>query len=88
MIFYRVEFTEPSRQAVVHLPPEVKEGLRFLSKNPLVGEPLRRELEGKRKLRIGRYRIIYQLDSDRRTIIIVAVGHRRDIYERPSGQSE
>ena len=92
MILYRIEFTEAAHQAVVHLPPEikreVKEGLRFLSGNPFVGEPLRRELEGKRKLRIRRYRIVYQLDARRRTIIIVAVGHRQNIYDDLSGQTE
>lgn len=81
---YRVEFTETARQAIVHLSPdikqEVKEGFRFLSKNPLAGEPLRRELEGKRKLRIGRYRIVYLLDPNRRAIVVIAVGPRHDIY--------
>ena len=85
-MIHRVEFTEAARQAVVHLPPEikqeVKEGLRFLSKNSLAGEPLMRELEGKRKLRIGRYRIVYQLDISRRTIVILAISHRRDVYDK------
>lgn len=81
---YRVEFTETAHQAIVHLSPDVKrdmkEGFRFLSRNPLAGEPLRRELEGKRKLRIGRYRIVYQLEPSRRAIVVIAVGPRHDIY--------
>lgn len=85
-MIYRVEFTGPGRAATVHLPPEVKqeikEGLRFLARNPFAGEPLRRELEGKRKLRVGRYRVVYQLETERKMVLVVAIGHRRDIYRR------
>ncbi len=81
---YRIEFTEAARQGIIHLPPEikqsVKEGLRFLHQDPHAGEPLKRELEGKRKFRIGRYRIIYQLEPVRKVILILAMGHRRNIY--------
>jgi mRNA interferase RelE/StbE len=65
------------------LPPEVKqgvkEGLRLLSRDPGAGEPLRRELEGYWKYRVRRFRIVYQ--PTRRLVRIVAVGHRRTIYE-------
>lgn len=69
---------------MVHLPPEVKqgikEGIRFLCQDPHAGEPLKRELEGKRKLRMGRYRIIYQIQPAHHVVLIVAVGHRKSIY--------
>ena len=88
---YRVEFTEAARSAVIHLPPaikqEIKEGIRFLADTPLAGEPLKRELEGKRKFRIGRYRLIYQLESNRKVVLIVAVGPRRTIYEELTKRS-
>ncbi len=84
-MIYRVEFTEAARNVIIHLPPaikqEIKEGTRFLAANPFAGEPLRRELKGKRKFRIGRYRVIYQLEPHRKSLRIVAVGHRRNIYE-------
>lgn len=41
-------------------------------------EPLRRELKGLYKLRIGDYRIAYSVRGD--VIAIEMVGHRRDIY--------
>lgn len=81
---YRLEFTSATRETYAQLPPaikrKVKEGFRFLSQNPHGGEPLRHELTGRWKLRVGRFRIIYRLESSRRVIVIVAVGHRRDIY--------
>lgn len=82
---HQVEFTEVARGVLIHLPPSVKQGLkegfRFLSANPFAGEPLRRELEGKRKLKVGRYRIIYQIESSRKTVLVLAIGHRRSVYE-------
>ncbi len=32
------------------------------------------------RVRVGSYRILYTIDDDTRTIEIIAVGHRRDIY--------
>jgi mRNA interferase RelE/StbE len=65
------------------LPPEVKQGvkeaLRLLSRDPGAGAPLRRELEGYWKYRVRRFRIVYQPMP--RLVRIVAVGHRRTIYE-------
>ncbi len=43
------------------------------------GEPLRRSLKGYRKLRVGDYRIIYEICGPE--IRIYAIGHRKDIYE-------
>jgi mRNA interferase RelE/StbE len=68
-----------------HLSPDLKRGvraaLRALSVNPREGVPLVRELEGKWRYRVRRYRIVYEIDSRARRLRVVAVGHRRHIYE-------
>jgi len=33
------------------------------------------------KLRVGNYRIIYQIDLSEKIIMIAVVGHRREIYD-------
>jgi len=40
------------------------------------------DLAGLYKLRMGDYRVIYEALSAERTIVIHAVGHRRQIYRR------
>lgn len=45
-------------------------------------EALRGNLVGFYKLRIGDYRVIYEIIHDERTIVIHAIGHRRDIYRK------
>jgi mRNA interferase RelE/StbE len=32
------------------------------------------------RIRVGEYRIIYEIHDDRLTVLVVAVGHRKDIY--------
>jgi len=52
-----------------------------LRENPRrVGAALRHELEGVRSARRGTYRILYRIDEEQREVIVLRVGHRRDIY--------
>ncbi len=48
--------------------------------DPFLGKPLKGELKGRYSYRIGNYRIIYRIEHDRLIIIIIDIGHRRDIY--------
>lgn len=45
------------------------------------GEAMRYEYSGYRRLRVSVYRIIYKVDEVEKTVLIEAVGFRRDIYE-------
>ena len=85
MAGYRPEIPPGVAEAIRHLPPDVKRGikaaLRALSSGAASGEPLQRELEGLLKYRVKRYRIVYELDRRRRVIRVLAVGHRRAVYE-------
>lgn len=44
-------------------------------------KPLRYSLHHLRSLRVGDYRILYAIDHDQHVVSVVAIGHRRDIYE-------
>ncbi len=45
------------------------------------GKPLRRNLSGLFKLRVGDYRIIYQVKENEVIVVVVKVGRRREVYE-------
>jgi mRNA interferase RelE/StbE len=45
-------------------------------------EALTGDLVGLYKLRVGDYRVIYEILQDEQTIVIHMVGHRRDIYRK------
>ena len=34
-----------------------------------------------RRIRVGRYRVVYEVYVDRVLVFVVAVGHRREIYD-------
>ncbi len=45
-------------------------------------EALTGEFEGLFKLRVGDYRVVYELIHEEKLIMIHAIGHRRDIYRK------
>jgi addiction module toxin, RelE/StbE family len=48
--------------------------------NPIdFGKPLRHDLQGYRRLRVGDYRVIYRIEE--MNVRILKIGHRKDIYE-------
>lgn len=45
-----------------------------------LGAPLRGEHEGYWRWRIGTFRVIGRIDDQRITILVVRVGHRKEVY--------
>lgn len=38
--------------------------------------------EGEWRVRTGNYRIVYEIHDSKLLVLVIAIGHRRDIYER------
>ena len=85
MSAYRLDIPPHVAEILRHFPPElkrpIKSALQALGRDPALGEPLQRELEGLWKYRVRRFRIVYAIDRKTRVLRIFAVGHRRTIYE-------
>ncbi|MGH3770410.1 MAG: type II toxin-antitoxin system RelE family toxin [Pseudonocardiaceae bacterium] len=45
-----------------------------------IGKPLQRELAGYPSARRGAYRAVYRIDDSVRTVVVVRVDHRGDVY--------
>lgn len=60
---------------------KIVEAVENLSKDPAGGIPLTGQWEGLWRLRVGSFRVIYGLDHGQLLILIVHVGHRKDVYE-------
>lgn len=58
----------------------IVQALKRLEENPKIGEPLRSELKGKFRLRVSRFRIIYQFDYQEKIIWVLTIEHRKDVY--------
>lgn len=84
---YRVEVAPATVRQLRQLNPDarrrVQAAIELLADQPrpnaakkLVGG------DGEWRVRTGDYRIIYEIRDDVLLVLVVAVGHRRDIYQR------
>lgn len=52
-----------------------------LTENPhRVGHPLQRALAGLWSARRGAYRVVYEIDDEQRTVVVLRIDHRADVY--------
>ncbi len=69
------------------IPPAIREIIRKAIEKKLTvdphnfGKPLKYDLKGYRRLRVGEYRVIYKIDEGKVIVIIVDIDHRKDVYE-------
>jgi len=58
----------------------IQDALGLLERDPAAGYELRGRLRGLRSLRVGSYRIIYQLAESEQTVRVAAIRHRSIAY--------
>lgn len=58
----------------------IEEALALLERDPHAGHPLRGRLRGLRSLRVGAYRIVYQLTDADQTLRVATIRHRSSAY--------
>jgi mRNA interferase RelE/StbE len=84
---YKIEYLSSVREDFSSISKTNKEQIRKaiekkLATNPIeFGKPLQYSLKGLRRLRVGDYRIIFKIEEEEKTVLIVKVGHRREVYE-------
>lgn len=59
---------------------KVEAACRELANDPERGKPLQLTLKGLRSWRTGDFRIVYRIVAERVEVIVVALGHRREVY--------
>lgn len=83
---WKLAVAGPAHRAVGRLPSKVAVAvldflLGPLSENPhRVGRPLRGDLEGLLSARVGAYRVVYEINDLTRTVTVLHVDHRADVY--------
>lgn len=84
---WQIDYAESALSDIRKLDGSVKKLIKKaiedkLMSDPLTfGLPLRANLANLFKLRVGSYRIIYQIKKTEVVVLVVAVGHRRDVYD-------
>ncbi|MFZ9629095.1 MAG: type II toxin-antitoxin system RelE family toxin [Ilumatobacteraceae bacterium] len=83
---YELRVTGAAQRQLGRLPERVAAAVVAFVVGPLadrpraVGHPLRRELAGQWSARCGAYRVLYEIDDDSSTVIVLRIDHRADIY--------
>lgn len=57
------------------------EAIDKLKTNPTAGSVLKGEFSGLRRIRIGDYRIVYEVQNEQLVILVIRVAHRREIHK-------
>ncbi len=75
-----------AERALARLPEKVATAIVEFLVGPLldepqkIGRPLRGELDGLWVARRGAYRIVFELDDPKRTVQVLRIDHRADVY--------
>jgi len=81
---YRVEVRPAALRALRKLDPKIRSRIEgaivMLAEDPR--PPASRPLTGRPayRIRIGDYRVIYTIQDDLLVVVVVTLGHRRDVY--------
>ena len=83
---FGMQFTAESSRILSKFHPEnkilIKQALDELRKNPYAGSDLQEELYGFKSFKLKRYRVLYSVNEEEKTIRVFHVGHRKDVYEQ------
>lgn len=87
MRVYHVEFTKSARKEFdrlsVKMQDKILEALRLLSTNPFSDFLRTKKLKGADalyRIRLGDYRLIYEVRSEVLVVIVIKIGHRSEVY--------
>lgn len=81
---YDLRILRPAQKQLAELPPgdyeHVRDAIRALADAPR--PPGCRKLTGRDgwRIRVGDYRVIFEIDDQARAVTVLSVGHRRDVY--------
>ena len=83
---YAIRFRPAARREFLAMPRKLRlrivAALEQLADDPYLPgtEPLRGGLKGRRKLRVGDYRVVYTVEQDLLVVRAIAIGHRGRVY--------
>ena len=83
-VIYSVRIKDSAAKELARLPRDARERLvdaiDGLGEEPLAGNLLKGGLRGLRRLRVGDYRIVYEVLDAELVVLVVRVAHWREAY--------
>ncbi len=91
-VVYTINFTKSAKKEFLKLPKKTQtnfeEILLLLAKNPYTEILKIKKLKGQEDLfrvRSGDYRLVYFINNKEVVVIVIKIGHRKDVYESFKG---
>ncbi|MEA5565922.1 type II toxin-antitoxin system RelE/ParE family toxin [Anabaena sp. UHCC 0399] len=86
-MIYQIEITSRAAKQLKKLPEDIKlkieDKIYDLANDPRPDGVVKLEGdEDSYRVRVGRYRILYEVKDDLLIVRVVKIGHRRDVYRR------
>lgn len=89
MASYSVEFVKSAKKEFDRLSVKMKtttaEALKLLSQNPFSELLKIKKLKGGEhlyRIRLGDYRVVYEIRQERLVVLVIKIGHRSEVYRR------
>jgi mRNA interferase RelE/StbE len=83
---FQIIFSSPAERAIERLPRDMQRRVlakvKSLAQNPWPAGFLKLTGAEAYRVRVGDYRIIYSVDGGRLIVLVLDVGHRKEIYRR------
>jgi len=83
---YKIEVHSKARKQLAKIDNRYQKAIRYsidsLARDPFAGKKLDPPLDHLHSLRVGVYRILYQIFKKKLIILVVSVAHRKEAYRR------
>jgi len=83
-VTYSIQIKQSAAKALKKLPKADRLNLTAaidqLAFNPGVGSVLKGEFQGLRRIRVGQYRVVYEINDGELIVLVIRIGHRREVY--------
>lgn len=82
---YRIEFLKTAIKELSKLPKDIQQNIRdridLLTTNPYPTDVKKlKNGNGRLRIRVGNYRIIYIIENKKLVVLVIKIGHRSNIY--------
>lgn len=83
---YSLLIRRRAQKELADLPPpsfeRIRDAVRELSETPRPAGCVKLTAREGWRIRVGDYRVIYEIDDKQQSVTVLHVGHRRDVYRR------
>ena len=81
---FSVQIKRSAAKELARIPTQdrvrIVQAIDRLAEWPHTGAPLKGQHRGLRRIRVGTYRVIYEVQEEMLIVLVVRVAHRRDAY--------